>query len=157
MLLVFAMLPNSGYAAQSTSDAKKNSVCELYIGRLVRSVNRYIVSSSLLGDSIINVKGETDEDVLTELINKPAVWSKFSFEQKKEFTFSALVYGNLQGGALTTLLILLERDATPIANDLDHVSDKVLEDGYLLSQEGIRRYRNRIIFLKGSATTKMPK
>ncbi len=76
----------------------KNKLYEAYIGRYIRAANRFLTPANLAGIEIIKSKGETVEDVLTELINKPDIWARFSFEEKKEFTFITLIYGQLQGG-----------------------------------------------------------
>jgi hypothetical protein len=132
----------------ATKAKSKHFVIETYIGRYIRAANRFHAPVNSAGIEILNSKGEMDEDVLTELINGPDVWAGFSFQEKKEFTFIALIYGQLQGGGLTTLLILLDREAIPIATELGEISDKTLTEDFSLDQEGRERFRHRIKFLK---------
>lgn len=133
-----------------------DEVCSTYLGRMIRAANRFDAPTDSRGKRIFRLKGETTEDVLTELINSPSVWGRFNFEQKKEFVFVAITYADAQGGELTALLILLGREATLIASELGAIPDGTLRERYLLSDEGMQRYRSKISFLRGQGAIHPP-
>jgi len=71
-----------------------------------------------------------------------------TYLQKKEFTLVALLICDSQGGALTSLLILLAEDSIPISRDLKLIPEATLEDrGFTPSR--IRTFKAQLSFLAG--------
>lgn len=121
---------------------------DLYIGRIIRSTLRFPYNS--LNRYISNPKGETSEAIIQELINNN-LWNKFTYNEKKEFTLICLIYGinDMQGGSLTSLLILLGPDSIKISTELSTISDDILKNRFYLNSSGIDSFRKTLDFLSG--------
>lgn len=113
------------------------------IGRLTRA---HIRTPIELKNVVEKFDGETVDDVLVDLEKH---FSQLSFAQKKELVTVALINCSFEGGPLTQLLIFLEKDATPIAKELEKISDNVLTNRFGLSSEAITSFRTSVNYLKG--------
>ncbi|PTX92008.1 hypothetical protein DB346_23940 [Verrucomicrobia bacterium LW23] len=85
-------------------------------------------------------------------LEKTGDFDKFTYEQKREFTFQILVQTHLNTGSSTLLLYMLGMDARPIARELALVTDRTLARDYGLDRGGIRWYRGNLRFFKGDVT-----
>ena len=135
-------------ASADVSLRSSDSVLDQYVGRVTRASIRLPTDSA--GRDLVssNAKdGEAMEDIFTELIDSPMVCVKFSFEQKRELTFVALILGRVEGGSLTTLLILLDREAYKVSQDLGRISDAVLAEELFMTKKEIDKFRKKLSYL----------
>jgi hypothetical protein len=129
------------------SEPMKHDEFKVYLGRLTSASFRFPPSS--FQDHIEKPVGETDEDIIVELLeSRSKTWERMTYLQKKEFTLVALLICDSQGGALTSLLILLAEDSIPISRDLKLIPEATLEDrGFTPSR--IRTFKAQLSFLAG--------
>lgn len=129
------------------SEPMRDDEFKVYLGRLTSASFRFPPSS--FRDHIEKPVGETDEDIFVELLeSRSKTWERMTYLQKKEFTLVALLICDVQGGAMTSLLVLLGKDSKPISRDLKMIPEATLEDrGFTPSR--IRTFKAQLSFLAG--------
>jgi len=118
----------------------------LAVGRLVRAALRFPPGHFL--PAIQSPRGETIEDVLADLKNS-GKWDALVYEEKREFTFVALVCCYLEGGEIVALLQMLGPDARRIATDFRLIDDSAVHAKWGWDHDTLSRFRNRLEFFGG--------
>lgn len=133
------------FSGVALAEPNASDAVTIFSGRLARAALRF--PAGQFANGIALPGAESVEDVLVEL-GKSEMWRSFSYKDRREFTFIALLYSQLEGGERVILLQMLGNESHQIANDLALISDDALRDKVGLGQRGIERYRNGVAFLR---------
>jgi hypothetical protein len=145
---VFMVVTGSSAVAGEGRKGISQKKFDMYLANAIRGdrVDTAPYGAIIEGDPTYNLR-----QALFDL-EKSSDWAKFTYEQRREFTFQILVHTHLNTGSSTLLLYMLGMDARPIAIELNQISNLCLAREYGLDHSGINWYRGNLRFFKGNVT-----
>ena len=151
-LLLAALLPAVALTTTAIAGGEGKGVSQkVFDKHLANAVRGDRVDSAPYGAVI---EGDATYNLRKALwdLEKSSDWSRYTYDQRREYTFQLLVNTHLNTGSSTLLLYMLGMDARPISRELAQISNRQLARDYGLSPSAIAWYRGNLRFLKGDVT-----
>ena len=107
--------------------------------------------TELRGIAELKFPRRVDEEVMLDgvLFKLRASYDRLRYQERCEFAFFTILFGELDAGPSLAFTDLIKRDAPRIRADLAKVPDSVLRDRFGVTDERIKRFRDYLKHLEG--------